>query len=93
MSKSILVIDTPEGCESCLYCRGQYSYHCKLMQFLDKEGFGFCYVTHQVFRGGKPDWCPLRDLPEKEDCKNYLDDDAEAYCNGWNSCIDKILGD
>lgn len=55
MSKSVLVIDTPENCRSCYlqgfmlnlqYCRG------KLKDIKDTSV--------------KPDWCPLKPLPEKK---------------------------
>ena len=85
MGKSILVIDMPECCAKCPLKSQMYD-----NQYI-------CQGNHRrmVIPGNKnkPDWCPLRDLPEKEDCKNYLDNDAEVYCNGWNSCIDKIWGD
>lgn len=87
MSKSILVIDTPENCESCPLFRID----------IDSIPEDYCFSELRKREisdlNKKPDWCPLLVFPEKEDCKNYLDDDAEAYCNGWNSCIDKILGD
>lgn len=93
MSKSILVIDT-DSCKNCPAGRNLVSnnidetWACEILSFMAGEIRGVDEYTDC-----KPDWCPLRVLPEKEDCKNYLDDDAEVYFNGWNSCIDKILGD
>lgn len=84
MSKSILVFETPNKCSECIIptiCKDRKTVYCKVKPQIIEE--------YSI----RPDWCPLRNLPEKEDCKNYLDDDAEAYCNRWNSCIDKILGD
>ena len=84
MSKSVLVIDTPESCRSCYlrgftlnlqYCRG------KLKDIKDVST--------------KPDWCPLKPLPEK---KEYIVpiDNVEAQKNviavGWNACINEITG-
>ena len=57
---------------------------------------------------GKPDWCPLRELPEKKendsflieavknDCFDGTDSDT-AYFNGkdagWNACLDAIANE
>lgn len=42
----------------------------------------------------KPDWCPLRSVPEKmEVCGRYPQPDGivPSYKIGWNECVDKIL--
>ena len=39
----------------------------------------------------KPDWCPLRELPQKKEEKVYTSLFAIAKKNGWNDCIDAIL--
>ena len=42
----------------------------------------------------KPDWCPLRALPEKmKVCGKYPQPDriAPSYKVGWNACLDEIL--
>lgn len=83
MSKSVLVIDTPENCRSCYlrgftlnlqYCRG------KLKDIKDTSV--------------KPDWCPLKPLPEKFDNKKdrKLGDFEPLFKIGWNQCIDEITG-
>lgn len=57
MSKSILVIDTPESCVDC--------------EFVDCDANGwFCGRTNKEIckneaNDKRPDWCPLQDLPEK----------------------------
>lgn len=90
MSKSILVIDTPEACLDCQFCReiqDGIEACCELFdEPNDKELFrmidvGYCQE--------KPDWCPLRDLPGKANHPNYCDNGR--YDNGWNDCIDEIL--
>ena len=85
MSKSVLVIDTPENCRSCYlqgfmlnlqYCRG------KLKDIKDTSV--------------KPDWCPLKPLPEKKSTtapvSNY-EVQKNLFAAGWNSYIDKITGE
>ena len=80
MSKSVLVIDTPESCCSCYlrgftlnlqYCRG------KLKDIKDVST--------------KPDWCPLKPLPEKMTGVAQTDH-WNSIKAGWNQCIDEITG-
>lgn len=63
MSKSVLVIDTPENRYSC-YLR-------KLIRV-------------------KPDWCPLIDLPEKDNGDYPANTSDAGFAEGWNQCIDEI---
>lgn len=84
MSKSVLVIDTPESCRSCYlrgftlnlqYCRG------KLKDIKDVST--------------KPDWCPLKPLPEKKEYIVPIDNvesQKDIIAVGWNTCIDEITG-
>ena len=81
MSKSVLIIDTPESCRSCYlrwftlnlqYCRG------KLKDIKDVST--------------KPDWCPLKPLPEKSTAENDMTDYQCGMVDGWNQCIDEITG-
>ena len=82
MSKSVLVIDTPESCCSCYlrgftlnlqYCRG------KLKDIKDTSV--------------KPDWCPLMDLPEKDNGDYPANTFDAGFAEGWNQCIDEITGE
>lgn len=79
MSKSILVIDTPKACIDCpCHFSGDTG-----RVWCGKEKKELLEDDIQIF---KPDWCPLQDFESKEDC-DYI----EAYCNGWNDCIDELL--
>ena len=85
MSKSILVIDTPNSCSNCVLCEDGL--------FCNITGDGeIAYEGFDLSQGILPN-CPLRPLPPKEICNEY---DFEHYKNGvsqgWNNCIDKILG-
>lgn len=78
MSKSILAIDTPENCCSCDL---EYGHYCgKEKRYIDEEEFETI-----------PDWCPLRDLPEKKDMEPGKTIIRAAQYEGWNMCIDEIL--
>lgn len=86
MGKSILVIDTPERCSMCKFMRrtDEEYHYCRVLEF-DYQVDEYMKSTPK----GKPDWCPLRDLPEKANHPDYCD--SGRYDKGWNDCIDEIL--
>ena len=61
-------------------------------------------ATDHVVHGTKPDWCPIKPLPEKlpeHEPIAYKDDEGSwinrmkrlpEHC-GWNACLDVILED
>lgn len=83
MNKAVLVIDMPERCKECMcYVLGASNNFCEVTKFVILDN-----TT-------KPDWCPLKELPEKYDMDNMVCDrdwDGE-YEYGYNACIDEILG-
>lgn len=81
MSKSVLVIDTPENCYSC-YLR-------KLIR-----NWSYCAVKLEHIKDTsiKPDWCPLMDLPEKDNGDYPANTSDAGFAEGWNQCIDEITG-
>ena len=81
MSKAILVIDMPESCDVCPLCVSD-EYGLYLECPLKYKGY--------VEKRQKPDWCPLKPIPEKE----YADTgilEVDEFAAGWNNCIDVIL--
>ena len=78
MAKAVLVMDMPEDCKQCVFCRGLNA--CKLKKYLVK----------QIMEGGKPDWCPLRELPERSDHPEHCDNGR--FDAGWNGYLDAIEG-
>ena len=36
----------------------------------------------------KPNWCPIKPLPERANHENYCDNGR--YDKGWNDCLDEI---
>lgn len=99
MSKSIIVIDTPETCVDCIFCQ-----ECGI----GSRKYAYCYVTNgdsendmklidciYGYRQSKPDWCPLKPLPEKKEYIVPIDNvesQKDIITVGWNACIDKITG-
>lgn len=77
MSKSVLVIDTPENCGKCKFISG---FWCRAMN-------GRRVPNNDVI----PNWCPLKPLPEKMTGVAQTDH-WNSIKAGWNACIDEITG-
>ena len=76
MAKAVLVMDMPENC-----------FKCKLQNWAN------CKITNKCHVGEcRPDWCPLRELPEKmPDLEHgYENVEKSIIRTGWNACLDAI---
>ena len=95
MSKSIVVVNTPKTCVDCIFCQ-EYG--------IGSKKYAYCYVTNgdsendmkpidciYGYRQSKPDWCPLKPLPEKMTGVASTDH-WKSIKEGWNGCINKITG-
>lgn len=95
MAKAVLVMDdAPECCADC-YC-GYFERGTKKLNLV-------CGATGEDANNvGKPDWCPLRKLPEKKEefelrkCKGSVKGTWKVPLienKGFNTCLDEILKD
>lgn len=96
MNKVILIMDDPMFCCNCPLAKNK-------KHNITKEERWYCGIGHQgeysfvwvyepidMDSETKPDWCPLRTVPEKE----YADTgimEVDEFAAGWNACIDEIL--
>ena len=87
MSKAVLVMDMPE----------QVCYKCSLCyEVLPVGDYYMCTALgKEIPDGEKPDWCPLRELPEKKETWTTLECHSngrwtEGMKAGWNACLDAI---
>lgn len=79
MSKSVLVIDTPENCGKCKFISG---FWCRAM--------GDRRVPNN---DAIPGWCPLKPLPEKKEYIVPIDNvesQKDIIAVGWNACLREI---
>ena len=84
MSKAVLVMDMPSSCSECNF-----------------QQYGVCHAVRKSIVGTptdlkrKPDWCPLRELPEKKVLSGDVADiqkmGKELVDIGYNACIDELL--
>ena len=84
--KALFVMDMPECCDICNFSSTAYDSE------LFEEGECYCILkiksVDDIVEGCKPDWCPLKPVPEK---KPVVLDALDSFGNGWNECINKIL--
>ena len=84
MSKAVLVMEMPEGCLDCDF----HNYH-----FCNVTGRNIDKNLYDIMEDNKPDWCPLKKLPEEIHSEFYMYEYAYGYDDGWNNCLKKILED
>lgn len=79
--KALLVMDMPESCGKC-----------PLRSLSDDCEVVGRHVRDCSHLKNKPDWCPLKPMPEKKNYEALSDKNpCKAWGNGWNACIDEIL--
>ena len=79
MDKVILVMDVPTSCRDCqCYVLGEHNNFCSATKFVIFDG---STISHH---------CPLKWIPEK---KVYIGGSYDdGYVDGYNDCIDEIIG-
>lgn len=86
MAKAVLVMDMPEQvCQKCTLCYET-----------ENDDEYLCCATGKLLPDGeKPDWCPLRELPERKEElpveKYEFGGLGKAFVSGFNVCLDEIL--
>lgn len=84
MSKAVLVLDMPEGCNDCVLN------NCHFCDVTNENIESYMYDIMEV---DKPDWCPLKELPHKRYHSAYGVPIEMSEDEIWNKCIDKIVGE
>ena len=96
MSKVMLIMDKINACIECPLCfkaeemsigafKYERLYSCKRVPD-DVEDIYLEDILHK-----KPDWCPLKDVPEKREQAEFPKGYYDGWNNGFNACIDEIL--
>lgn len=87
MAKAVLVMDMPkQTCQKCTLC----------YETENGDEYLCCATGKLLPDGAKPEWCPLRELPEKKvaDKRLAISPLTEGRLNefekGWNACRDAI---
>ena len=102
MSKAILIMDMPINCLECPFRYkseemplGNFMYQslfrCKNEPEDISEDDGDIVYLNDVMMKGKPNWCPLRELPQKKEERKHMNGSEYYKTVGYNTCIDEIL--
>ncbi len=82
MSKAVLVMDISECCADC---------PCSFFERDNPILNLICGVTQEdAYNVGKPDWCPLRELPEKKE-RRIGEHGERMFRAGFNACLNEIM--
>lgn len=89
MSKAILVIDMPDNCLECSLSQGIIAEN-TLGYYKDyKCPFG-CSEHGSFIK--RPSDCPLKSVPEKREYYYGISEAWAAWVDGWNDCLEEIIG-
>lgn len=96
MEKGIIVVDLPKQCYGCRFCKnyiitshwwGEDTHEIHCVAYGNK-------ILEKIPNNDKPAWCPIRPVPDKlNESSDPYDEYDTGYCMGWDSCLEKILGD
>lgn len=100
MTRSALVLCTPKNCYWCPFsCADGNDTDCGYCELNGCLTDAEVLIEEEYFdleSETKPDWCPLKPLPEKKEYINSVSN-IEATKNiaaaGWNACLDEITGE
>lgn len=83
MVKAVLVMDMPESCPDCRFFESDWRECYAISKRYNRD-----IMTEEA----KPNWCPLRELPEKmPDLEHgYENVEKSIIRTGWNACLDAI---
>ena len=92
MSKAVLVMDMPKDCCDCRFCRELDEGVKACCEITDNPSNSeLCRIIDVHYCMEKPDWCPLRELPNPKE-KGKAENILEIFTNaGYNACIDELL--
>ena len=87
MSKGITVVDIPEYCDYCPNGR-IFGINSAVECLVAPEGT--CVSGHGL-HVKRPDWCPIKPIPNRKSEDFGQTIIAAARGGGWNECLDEIL--
>ena len=94
MSKAILVLDMPNHCNDCKMYEGFPDHRYREIECWCNAAYKTIrYITEDELRNKihKPDWCPLKLIPDRIEHSIYDYDADTGYTCGWNDCIDTLI--
>ena len=97
MSKAILVMDMPDCCFHCDCCNekpydSRYRIEGEKFCGIEDIEVGKYYDSFYSEEPMRPSWCPLKELPKREDgtTKIRSNEYSDGFAEGFNVCLDEI---
>ena len=85
--KGYILVDIPSGCHECKIMFGDtYSFWCPV----PREDNINCEVYRFCENKTIPDWCPIKQLPEKFKNIAFEPEREAIFKAGYNQCLDDI---
>lgn len=96
MDKVVLVMNDPTCCVNCPLLRTSHMPNTWICGIPHNNGnVDMVFEPVDIDSDTKPDWCPLRLVPEKYDALAAIENNPNydpSYDIGRNDCIDDIIG-
>lgn len=100
MSKAILLMDMPKACFECPLCYKaettivgyhMFKQHYRCKKQPQNQNVNDLRLTVAEYE--RPNWCPLKEVPDKSFTSKSDYYQWGDFEDGWNACIDEILGE
>lgn len=98
MAKGFILVDVPETCLDCRFCSEIHEGIEACCELEDNpEDNELMRDIDMSYTQGKPDWCPIRQFPEKKEPSRFpispnLPWEYTDYEKGWNDCLKYLEG-
>ena len=80
MAKGIIVVDDiPVICAECNFAN-----------LTQNKKYFRCDVNGKIAYNAKPDWCTIKEMPEKKEIKDAVNMTSLGWIEGFNACLDEI---
>ena len=89
MAKAMLIMDMPSSCLDCPCSKYNQNIKRECCWECEANGMELSDIDLEIER---PILCPLREVPQKKDINEAILVSERGYVEGYNSCIDEILG-
>lgn len=99
MVKGFITINIPVACISCPLCYksemihiGEFKYQQLYRCGKEPDDIEDGVLNNILYE--KPSWCPIKPVPEKQ-TRDYPEYDKyiTGYDDGWDDCLEEILGE
>ena len=99
MAKGFILVDMPENCLNCIFCRETHEGIEACCELEDNPKDDRLIRDIDVnYTQDKPDWCPIRELPKRKKpmtigtLSPMIKEQYYEFDSGYNACLDYMEG-